>query len=326
MSPGRQVLSLCKAGWNSEKTVEYRGTIEFIIVRMPLFSKKHSVLFIAKHFIDPGRVTIGREISFDGFEALAYDENTLPDVLRQIQSLFVGDIRIVLSEELVYVTELSFPTGMRLTRDIVRRAVEATTPEDLRATEWDFQTLHYVKKQETETGVLVQAAVIEGVFFRMFAQALETVLLPIESIVPESYALAHLTAGYEGASLLIVRDRESTLLALVDGGFVIATRVERGEVAVSHIEKFLSFISVHKSKVAARIIFSHFTEEEMAPFQTLAACGYELISEEYNPLIGAAVQTSITGKDAEVLNLNTFLLDRQVSWWKHIFRKRRKLQ
>jgi hypothetical protein len=198
---------------------------------MPLFSKKHSVLFIAKHFIDPGRVTIGREISFDGFEALAYDENTLPDVLRQIQSLFVGDIRIVLSEELTYVTELSFPAGTHLTRDLVRHHMEAAVPEDLSSTEWDFQTLHYVKKQETETKILVQAAVVEGKFFHMLQQALETVSLPIESIVPESYALAQLTAGYEGASLLIVRDRESTLLALVDGGFVIATRVERGEVA-----------------------------------------------------------------------------------------------
>lgn len=290
---------------------------------MPLFQKKHAVLFISKHFVDPGRVAAGRKVSFDGFEAIAYTPDTLPEVLRQLQVVLQGNTRVVLSEELVYVTGLSFSAGTHLTRDLVRRAVEASTPEDLRSTEWDFQTLHYAKKQETKTEILVQAAVIEGKFFRMFAQALEAVPLPIESIVPESYALAQLTANYDGASLLVARDRESTLLALVDKGFVIATRVERDTITLAHIEGFLSFVSAHKSRKTVRIIFSHFTEGEMVSFQELTTDGHELIQEDCNPLVGAAIQTPIRGKDEEILNLNAFLLDRNVSWWRRIFRKRR---
>lgn len=287
-----------------------------------MFSKKFPVFFISKHFIDPGYVTVGRQVSFDGFEALTYTEDTLPDVLRQVQSLFKKNIRVVLSEELVYVTELSFPAGTSITRDIVRRAVESTTPEDAQSTAWDFRTLHYAKKQETETEILVQAAVVEGKFFHMLAQALEAVPLPIESIVPESYALAQLAAGYEGASLLVVRDRESTLLSAVENGFVIVARVDRDEVDLLDIEKFLSFVAAHKSRKVARIIFSHFTDEEMISFQKLTADGYELVQEEYNPLVGAAIETHIAGKDEAVLNLNAFLLDRKTSLWGRLFRKR----
>lgn len=288
-----------------------------------MFSKKHPVLFISKHFIDPGYVTVGRQVSFDGFEALAYAEETLPDVLRQIQALFRKSIRVVLSEELAYVTEISFPAGTSVTRDLVRRAVEEAAPEDLRATAWDFQTLRYAKKQESGTGILVQAAVMEGKFFHMFRQALELVPLPIESIVPESYALAQLAVGYEGVSLLVVRDRESTLLAAVENGVVIAARMQGGDIAIAHIEGFLSFVAARKGRKVARIIFSHFTDEETAPFQKLTADGYELIRDDYNPLIGAALIRRTKGRDEEVLSLDVTLSERTASWWSRLFRRHR---
>lgn len=278
-----------------------------------MFSKKHFILYISKHFIDPGLVTIGKNISFEGFEALAYDENTLADVLRQIR-LLRKNFRVVLSDELVYVTELAFPAGTSLTRDLVRRSLESAIPEDLRLTVWDFQTLKYIKKKETETEILVQAAVMEGKFFRTFSQALQSVPLDIESIVPESYALSRLAADYSGVSLLAARGRESVLLAAVENGFVIAASVEREELTLATIEKFISFVSERKSGKAARIIFSHFTEDEMLDFQKLQTGGYELIQADYNPLVGAALQTRVSGKDEEVLNLNTFLFEKKTNW------------
>jgi hypothetical protein len=281
---------------------------------MRIFSKNHPVIFISKHCIDPGIVTIGKEVSFEGFPALVYDENTLADALNQISQLFKKNTRVVLSEELVYVTRLSFPAGISITRELVRAALEKTAPEDLRMTEWDFRTLHYVKKREIEKEILVQAAVMEGKFFQIFSQTLVATSLFIESIIPESYALSRLAIDYEGVSILIARDRESVLLVAAENGFVIAARVEREEITLDKIEKFLSFISERKLVEAARIIFSRFTEEEMISFQKLKTDGYELIQADYNPLIGAALEKNVAGKDEEVLNLNNFLLEKKPSW------------
>ncbi len=287
---------------------------------MPIFSKKHSILFISKYFVDPGSVTVGKGFVFNGFEAIAYTADTLADVLKRTRSLFKGNIRIVLSEELVYTAGLTFPIGTSLTRTSVAHAVEETIPEDLRTTEWDFQTLRYAKKQETATEILVQAAVIESKFFRILKQAFEAVSFPVESIVSESYALAKLAAGQEGVVLLVARNRTGGLLCAVENGFVIATRIKRDEITPSDAETFLSFIVEHTTKKVQKIIFSYFSEENLKAFQKLSADGYELIREDYNPLIGAALNNT-TGQDAEVLNLNAFLLHKRAFRFRRFFKK-----
>jgi hypothetical protein len=280
-----------------------------------MFSKKYPVIFISQGFIDPGIVTIGKEITFDGWEALAYTPDTLPDVLKQVKAFFRKSVRIVLSEELVYVTGLSFPAGTLITRELVRQTLEENIPENLRATEWDFRTLHYVKKQKTSE-ILVQAAVIEEQFFRVLEQVFKAVPLPVASILPESCALSQVVANQTGVLLLVARGRESVLLCAAEDGFVIATRVKRGEISLSDVEEFLRFVAEHKLKKIQKIIFSHFAKEEMQLFQKLSADGYTLTSQDCNPLIGAALDNAIAGKDEEVLNLNAFLYDKQKRWWK----------
>mgnify|MGYP000552962705 CR=1 FL=1 len=282
---------------------------------MVFFSQKYPVLYLSKQSIDPGQVTVGKEVLYQGSDACTYTEETLVHALKEVQRLFQKDMRVILSEELVYVTELSFPSGTHLTRDLVQQTLKGTIPEDVSSTEWDFQTLHFAQKQEAMSEIRVQVAVVEGRFFRQFTKALETVALPIVSIVPESYVLAQMVQAYEGGTLLVARNRETTLLAAVENGFVIATRSVKKSVSPEDISAFLLFVASHKERTIARIIFSHFSSEEMAPFQALVADGYELLSEDLNPLVGAVLQVPLRGTDETILNLQTFLSKRKRAWW-----------
>lgn len=279
-----------------------------------MFRKKHFVIFIGKHFIEPGVVTLGSTPSFEGYEPLAYTIETLPEDLRRVGGLTEGrNVRVVLSEELVYVTELSFLSGIRITRESVRQKAEESIPEDLRATEWDFQTLHYAEKREQKAETSVQVAVMERSFVEAFRKALESAPLPLESIVPESYVLASLTADQEGVSVIVEADRESTVLVATERGSVIATYV-KGAVTPDDVAAFLVFVK-EKNKAVKRIIFSHFSEEETGPFRAIMEEGHEILMENLNPLVGATSQ-EVSGKDEMVLNIDMFRSDLTRPWWR----------
>lgn len=268
-----------------------------------IFAKKRYVLFVGKNFIDSGLVILKNEPVFDGNEAIPYTSETFPEVLRQIKSLSKGrKIRVVLSEELVYVTEISFPVDTRITRTLVEERAQASVPEDLRETDWDFQTLHYTEKQKSE-GTTVQVAVVERNFSQAFHAALHEVSLPIESIMPESYVLASLERDAEGISVIAEADRESVVFSAVEGGFVLATCVKKNGDIQKDLADFLAFVAEKREKKSDRIIFSHLGEIPPEFLGKFAEEGYECIERDYNPLIGATLQTKISGKDEDVLNI-----------------------
>lgn len=270
-----------------------------------MFFKKHFfVSFISKHFIDSGYITVGKKILFEGAEAFEYTEETFSETFKKIGEVSKGKVRIVLSEELVYVTELSFPSGTRITRDVVLEKAEQSIPEDLRKTAWDFQTLHYAEKSKEKGEILVQVAVIEKSFSDIFRAALTTNPLAIESIFPESYVFANFEKEEAGVAVIVAQNRESVLICAVEDGFAIVTRVEEGGITIDKVREFLQFLSLSKGKKAERIIFSRFTEEDFSLFLPLADEGYEILARDYNPLIGAALHKKVTGKDEDVLNID----------------------
>ncbi len=281
------------------------------------FSKKIYTLFISRRFIDPGIVTLRREPSFEGQEAIEYDQETFADAIRQVSERFpFKKIRIVLGEDLVYVTDLSFPVGTTITRDLVRQRAEESVPESLRETDWDFKTMRYAKKRETETETVVQVAVVEGVFSRNFHQALERYPLRIESVLPESYVYAILESPCECVAVIVEQGRESVVLCAVEDGLVLATDV-RKECSVRDLSDFIVFIADKKEKKIDRIVLSHLDEEHIAALKTFAEeRGYECLVKEHNPLIGVALQEKVFGKDEEILNINVFSSVKKRGLWR----------
>lgn len=283
-----------------------------------MFSKKIPTLFISRNFVEPGLVTLASTPLFDGSEALPYTRETLGAVLARIPFLKGKSVRMVLSEELVYVTALSFPRGTKLTREAVRIKAEETIPEDLRATDWDFRTMHYVKHGETEEQTLVQVAVIERGFTAELEAALHTQAFTVESILPESYVLAAFEAHEAGVTVIVEQDRENILLTACEAGLVFATEIKKGEITGEEVSQFLSFASDRSTKKVERVLFSHL--ETTVCLEAVKASGFSCEERSYNPLFGATLEKA-SGKDATVLNLNVFPGHDTLPWWRKFFKK-----
>lgn len=280
-----------------------------------MFSKKIYTLFIGKHFIDPGFVTLGNVPLFDGGDVLPYTSETLPAILGQVDGLSRGKkIRVVLGEELVYVTELQFPARTHITRELIRESAEASVPEDLRTTNWDYQTLRYARKDQKEGEISVQVAVIESSFSKVLRDALAANPLPIECVLPESYVLASLERS-EGVSVIVERNRDTAVIVAAENGTVVATSIRMGDELLEELRAFMGYVADQKKKKVTRIIFSHFSAEALSQYAGLEEAGYEVTQKDYNPLIGIALQENVFGRDEDVLNIDVFPLAER-SWWK----------
>jgi len=220
-----------------------------------------------------------------------------------------------LSEELVYVSVLSFPKGTMITREFIQGKIQEIIPEDLKQTEWDFQTLSY-KESEKEEFTLVQGTVIEKTFSENFRLALDESPLSIESIIPESYALACLEKGRGGVFVIIEKDREMTVFSAIENGHSLISYMKKTALLPQDLKTFLDFLASHKEKKAERLIFSHFEESELVPFQQLFHEEYDIESKDYNPLIGAGLQEKISGKDEAILNITFSPSSEKKVWWK----------
>ncbi len=260
-----------------------------------LFPKKRYTLFIGKDRIDPGLVVLRDEPVFYADEAFAYTEETFASVLADVGRLAKGrKARIVLSESLVYVTTLRLPAGTALTRERIRQEAETSIPEDLQVTDWDFQAIRYASKPGADGDVTVQIAVVQSAFSRMLREALPGSGLSVESIVPESYALALLEPSLAELSVIIAQNGPATLLAAVHDGFVVASETKRALIP-GDIEVFIAFAERKSGLSVARLMCSGAD----LPLPT----AYARESRDLNPLIGAASEEKVSGDDEAVLNL-----------------------
>jgi hypothetical protein len=260
-----------------------------------LFPKKRYTLFIGKDRIDPGLVVLDDEPVFYADEAFTYTRETFAQVLADIGRIAKGKkARIVLCEELVYVTELRLSAETELTRERIRQEAEASVPEDLQTTDWDFQAMRYASKPGINGDVAVQIAVIQSVFSQMLREALPGSGLSIESVVPESYAIALLEPSPLELSIIAAQSGPVALLAAIHDGFVVASETKRTFTA-QDIDAFAVFSERKSGMPVVRLVCSG--------IDAVSSAAYTSENRSLNPLIGAALEEKISGNDEAVLNL-----------------------
>lgn len=283
---------------------------------MSIFSKKRGVFFIGEHFFEPGVVTVGREPFFEPGESSSYTKETLSILLRSLRERFPNlPFRAVLGEELVYVTELSFPPEAVITREVVRIRAEQSVPEVLRDTDWDFQALRYVKTGKRKGGMFVQVVVVKKGFSVLFREALGKAAFVLEGALSESCILAHAEARSEETIVVISRNRETTFFCAIQDGSVIATQSIVGPPNVEALRSFLSFLVTHKKRTVKKIYYSRCTEEEFLELSSAFPDRVEHTVKEYNPLVYMALEGSFSKKDEDVLNIDFSGLVSQKHWW-----------
>lgn len=285
-----------------------------------MFSKRRPVLFISKNYIETGWVATSREVVFEGGETLSYSLDTLSAQLERIQSDTRESLHIVLSEELVYVTALSFPRGAEVTRNNVQEVAEASIPEDLQQTMWDFRTMRFREHAKKSNETLVQVVVVEQDFAKKLDQALQSGVCHAEIILPESYILALFEEKYEGMTLIVEEDRESTIIAGVSQGLVVGTVVKPGVlsdgIVIVDAIKFLEDVSGER---ITRIVGSHLTNQNL--LSEFDNQGYIIERRDYNPLLGVFLGKK-WGRDENILNLSSDSGTTD-SWWQRLVTRRR---
>ncbi len=283
-----------------------------------MFSKRRPVLFISKNYIETGWVTLSKELLFEGDETRTYSLDTLPEHLRRIQASTRESLRIVLSEELVYVTTLSFPSSVRINRKRVEELAETSIPENLQQTLWDFRTMRYKEHSKRAGEILVQVAVIEQGFARVLDHAIQSGMCQVDAVLPESSILALFEESYDGMTLIVAEDRESTVIVGVSCGLVMGTVVKQGVLVESTaIESAVHFLEDISSERISRIIGSRLSNQDiLAVFEKQ---GYLIEIRDYNPLLGVFL-VKTRGSDEQVLNLISDT-NSVTSWWCRLMKR-----
>ena len=284
-----------------------------------MFTKKQYTIRIDRHSVVTGIVTLSDAPVFTFGGVLEYTSETLGRVLKEIKSLGYTRVRVVLSDELVYVVGLVFPSSTDVTRESVGKAVAEIIPEDLQSTDWDFRTLCFTKKDTNKGEIYVQGAVFEHSFIQIFQEAVRQSRISISSILPESYVLAQCESNREGVSLIVQQYQKECVLVGAEAGFVIATRVKAGEATEKDLRDFIDFMHTHKSKMVTNIVCSQCSPSMVQLISQLVPAGRGLLVNPYNPLVRIALEEKVSGDDAEVLNLNMFSKSKYQSFWSKFF-------
>lgn len=277
-----------------------------------MFSKKYPVLFVSRHFVESGTLTHSRESFFEAGESLSYQDQSLISVLEGMKILQGKTYSLVLSEELVYVTALSFPRNTPLTRALIQERAQELIPEHLNETQWDFRTMQYVTAESTADTLWVQVAVVEKSFAADLEEVISSRAFSLTLILPESYALASLMVKEEGMTVIVECDRENTLFVACNHGLVLATEVKQGEFSLEALRTFLHFIEERTSQKSEHIIFSHIQDETSS--EALKQEGYSVLTSDYNPLFSLLLERG-SGADDQVLNLNVSRTPTSQSWF-----------
>lgn len=287
-----------------------------------MFSRSRYVLVLRKHTIETGRATRARVPEFSPGETYEYAPESLAEVFRQIAAKVHDNICVSIGEELVYVTELTFPAGTNITRSLVQSKTEENIPEDLRTTEWDFSTLRFSESRKSEQSLCVQVAVMEGAFFRNLKQSLGIQPLTFECVLPESYVLANFEAALEGVSVIVRRNQEVSVLVAAEQGLVLTTLVVEGTVTSERLTAFLGLVTERKAKRVARVIFSGLDETAVGELIGGVAEDCESLIRDYNLLLGTVLFAPRRGRDESILNLNLFQSAAQIPWWRRLLKRK----
>ena len=269
-----------------------------------MFSGKRDALFIGRGYMYSAVIQLYRDKVFISKEMESYTEETFPAVFEKISKTLRRRVRIVLADEFVYITRLTFPHGTEITRERVAQKAKEEIPEDLSSTKWDFQTLTFTKQGGVSDEVLVQVAVLERRFYEMLKSSLANKRLEIESVIPESYACAQFSVLGADPVILVQKNPGNILLIALCNGFVMLSDTIEGEIVTpSLIQQFIASVERTKDILVKKVIFSYFSEEDVLPQEELVASGYSVERGYYNPMVGTALQKKVRGRDDEVLNV-----------------------
>lgn len=263
-----------------------------------MFAQKKIILFITKSKIKIAHVTLGDKPKEQIIHEEAFDKDGLTAILLRNKKSLSGKVRLLLSEDFVYITTLLLPFKSNITKDIITLKAQELIPENLSETSWDFkQSLSSLPNQTT---IPVQIVAAVRVLFEQLSNAFIKARVQVEAIEPTSYAIARFTKN-QNKPFLFVFISEEALLILGYKSIAVATQRLTLPLNKQRIDQFISFVKERYLVEPKDVIFCGKTAGiDLKEYQTEK---YKAQVQDLSPLVSLAYKEDHEGKEASILNL-----------------------
>ena len=264
-----------------------------------MFTDRKTILFITKSKITVSQVTIGNSPTEKIIGEFDWTLYNLDNVLSAIKKITGNIIRILLSEDFVYVVHINLPYSTNVTKNIVRQKAQEFIPEDLNETVWDFKKIIKPAQPTMNSKITIQVVAVVKSIFEQLSKSIIKTGLQVEAIEPLSYALARFTRQQEKSFLFVYIDTE-ILLTIVQKEIVFTTERINALTPIN-INQFIAFAKENFSIEPKNIVFCGNTKDiDLKQYENP---NFKVEIQNISPLISLAYKEDIKGKDEDVLNL-----------------------
>lgn len=267
-----------------------------------MFEKKKIILFITKSKITVFRVVINNKPNQKIIGQFDFTLPLLDQILLKIKRIGNNNIRILLSEEFVYVTSLSFFSDSILNKTIVEQKAQEVIPEDLKQTIWDFKQITNLPFSSSHSQTNIQVIAAVKTLFEPLNNSIIKTGLRVEAIEPLSYALARFTKNQE-KPFLFAYVSDYLFLTFAQKEIVFATE-RLNHIDATSINQFIAFVKENFSIEIKNIVFCGNIKNIDA--KQFINTGLEAEVQNISPVISLAYKQDIKGRDKDVLNLYSF--------------------
>ncbi len=264
-----------------------------------MFGNKKTVLFITKSKLRISKVTIGSKSKETIIAEFDWEKQDLANFLLKSSKAIGNTIRLVLSEDFVYVIILSLGNNEIPNRNIIRQKAQEFIPEDISKTVWEYKE---VSSTSPALSKKIQAVVAVKKLFEDLSRSLGKSGLYVEQIEPLSLSLSRLTKKEE-KPMLFVYIYDKAFLALSQKGAVFATERLDLPITKDKLDKFIAFVKTQFEITPEKIIFCGDTKNlNVKEYETE---GIKTEIQDLSPTISLAYKKSVKETDQKELNLQS---------------------
>jgi len=271
-----------------------------------MFDGEKKILFITKEKITAFKVVFGRAPKSISLFESEWTNETLINVLLQIKKKVSDKFRVLLADDLVYITSFYISSNVPNERQVVLEKAKEHIPEDLKQISWDFKEIQVQQKDPRTTGLkTIQVVAPVSSFMRNFDEAIKKSGIIVDAVEPTSYALSRIVKE-EKEPQLIINFQDKTSLVFCHQGLVLAVKTSLIQPNSTQINNFINFNKDRFGIVPAKIILSGKVEEVIIE-------GYKIERRNLDPFISVALKKDIKGPDEKVLNIDILPLKKSLS-------------
>lgn len=254
-----------------------------------MFTSTKIVAAVTKTKIKVCAVKLGETSVIDRQEIFEWNTQSLATILQTIKQHFGPSIRILFSDEFVYLTTVKITISANATRETIRIAAQELIPEDLNKTSWDYRIYPEY----------IQVAVLQSGIYTQITDAVKKAEIHIEAIESYTNSLSRLTADESDPFILLFHD-ESYFLVIMNKGVALTTEVIHTALTPDQVERLVHFSEEHfgisiKKIIKTGSIGEFFTGEFFKNFT--------IETKQLNAAISTAMKTDIKVADSSSLNL-----------------------